>query len=198
MIIRKCPNCGKALLFRNEPVNASAMVKCPACQQTTPYFSLKQAVQAKPSQAGDNSASEEHTRYVKKESAHAEPKIKVSRSEVHAFLRLVSSPEKTYSLKSGKNVIGRSAPTSNADIQIDTGSRKRMSREHIVIDFDSVDGKPRFRFSLFKGNLNDTFIGTEKVSFGDSMYLNPGDVIRLPDADLRLEVEDADVTTMDY
>jgi len=61
-----------------------------------------------------------------------------------------------------------------------------------------VDGKPRFRFSLFKGNLNDTFIGTEKVSFGDSMYLNPGDVIRLPDADLRLEVEDTDVTTMDY
>ena len=48
--------------------------------------------------------------------------------------------------------------------------------------------------SLYKEKVNKTFVGNEPLVYGDCIILNHGDIIKLPDADLRFEIPNEDDT----
>lgn len=102
-------------------------------------------------------------------------------------LRLPSGQR--FTLKPGRNVIGRMASSSNATIQIPTGESRRMGREHLEID---VAGNPSSGYiyvaSLVKQQSNYTAIDNQQIKFGDKVYLQHGSVISLPDAELIFEL----------
>ena len=70
-----------------------------------------------------------------------------------------------------------------------------MSREHIVIEIKKVPAKGFVHYlSLYKEKVNKTFVGNEPLVYGDCIILNHGDIIKLPDADLRFEIPNEDDT----
>lgn len=88
-----------------------------------------------------------------------------------------------YALRPGRNVIGRKAQSSKADIQIPCDTNV-MSREHIVIEAKRVPGKGlTHTLSLYKEVKNATSVGSKRLAFGESVELNHGDIIHLPGTD---------------
>ena len=101
----------------------------------------------------------------------------------------------SYQLRPGRNVIGRKGAKSGADFQIDTGENRFMSREHIVIEVKKLPSKGFVHYvSLFKEKVNKTSVGDEPLLFGDCIVLNHGDIIKLPDANLKFEIPDDEAT----
>lgn len=166
IIIIKCPKCGKYFALKNEPTDINVMVRCLACSESAPYFQLKS---------------------VEEEVVISKPPRRLP------VLRLISPTNMVYYLKVGQNVIGRYAATSKADIQIDTAPLKHISREHAIIDVKEANGNYMCCFSLHKKEINDTYVSDRKVLYGDSVCLNPGDRLFLPDhtiLEYQIEVQD--------
>ncbi len=94
-----------------------------------------------------------------------------------------------YSLKEGRNVVGRMAAAApHADIEIAVAS-KRLSRQHIIISVEQVPGKGTVHYvSLCKELTNATFVDNVPLVYGDTVVLKAGDVLKLPDADLLFEL----------
>lgn len=187
LVIKKCPKCGKKLGFKNEPANKTLVVRCSACLNTIPYCDLLDVVQTPV-------VVEDKTENPQDNTNTTTIVTPASKKNQQAVLRLMSKPGKTYNLKTGKNIIGRAAPTSSADIQIDTAALKRMSREHAVIEVTQYSGRCSYYFSLYKESLNPTAVSGEKILYGDSFILKHGDLLQLPDAVLRFEILDGDGT----
>ena len=101
----------------------------------------------------------------------------------------------SFQLKPGKNVIGRKSPQSIADFQILTEGSKRLSREHLLIEVKKMSGKGFVHCaSLYKEKTNPTQIGNEPLVFGDCVILHHGDIIRLPDVNVKFEIPDEEMT----
>ena len=65
-----------------------------------------------------------------------------------------------------------------------------MSREHLVIEVKDVDGRGTvYQASLYKRNVNPTFINKEQLTFNDCVILHEGDIIDLPDASLKFTIK---------
>ena len=162
LIIIKCPKCGKHFALTQEPVNPSVNVRCLACNEDTPYSQLRpvqESVMKEPAQ-----------KTIIQQQGHPLP-----------VLKLISPSNDAFTLKAGRNIIGRFAPTSHADIMIDTGHLKHISREHAVVEVKEEMGKYVCYFSLYKKEINDTYVSDTKVSFGSSIRLKSGDRLQLPD-----------------
>lgn len=94
-----------------------------------------------------------------------------------------------FQLMPGSNVIGRKSVKSSAPFQIDTGDRRALSREHIVIDVrQSLTAGFDHYVTLCKEQVNKTFIGNSRLMYGDRIRLSHGDIIHLPDVDLQFEL----------
>ena len=107
----------------------------------------------------------------------------------------VTATGKKYSLQPGRNVIGRKSSASEANIQIETGESRRMSRMHLVIEIVKVPGKGYVhQASLFKEKCNATYINSAQLEPGDCIVLHHCDVLRLPDVDLKFEIPEGDET----
>lgn len=165
LIIIKCPKCGKHFALTQEPLNPSVKVRCLACHQYTPYSELRPVQEP----------AVEPAEQIEQETIVQQPVPQLP------VLRLLTPLSEEYQLKLGRNVIGRSAATSQADIQIGTAQMKHISREHAVVDVKEEMGSYACYFSLFKQTLNDTYVSDKKVSFGDSIRLCHGDRLILPD-----------------
>ncbi len=142
---------------------------CPVCKRKLPFTQFKRI--AAPVTDG-------HTQYPD-----------AGGSEDLSIGRLIVLIERgecvTFQLKEGQNVIGRKAKGSGADIQLPCTSR-RMSREHIVIEVKRVAGKGYVHYvSLSKEQVNPTYVNGQLLSYGDKVVLNTGDIIRLPDMELK-------------
>lgn len=99
-----------------------------------------------------------------------------------------------YPLKMGRNVIGRKATSSKADIQIPCDDNI-MSREHIVIDVEQTPGQGvSHTLSLYKEVKNRTCFGSEEMKFGEKRQLCDGDKIHLPGCDVIFSIPDEDKT----
>lgn len=108
---------------------------------------------------------------------------------------IVPSLGVSYQLNAGANVIGRKASASKAHFQIDTGTNKRMSREHLIIEVKRIPSKGfTHHVSLFKERVNKTFVNASQLLWGDKIILQHGDRIKLPDMDLRFELPDEEAT----
>lgn len=121
--------------------------------------------------------------------------LKTTENSVIGTLTVQGDSKETYNLKIGRNVVGRKASASTADFQISTAENRRMSREHVVIEVKKIAGRGVVHYiSLYKERLNPTFIGNEKMEYGDVLELNDGDIIKLPDCTLKFEIPDEEGT----
>ncbi|MBD5317202.1 MAG: FHA domain-containing protein [Bacteroides sp.] len=178
----KCPFDGRTLSVRYQPGIEEKRVTCPICKNTFPFTQFKRVddtcanVGVEPSRpmGGDE---ETHTEF---------PTMNFTLGRL-----VIPSSGKTFQLKPGRNVIGRMATQSSADFQIDTGTSRTMSREHIVVEIRNVPGKGFVHYlTLFKEKVNPTMIGNQQIVYGDCIILNNGDKITLPGAILEFEIPD--------
>lgn len=181
----KCPRCGSVLQLKNQPGLETKSITCPVCHTRSPYVEFKYVGYNQPEETeypGQQKSSESETQY--------------DSGKNLVIGRLVAvSAGCTFQLRPGRNVVGRKAQASTADFQIPMGDKKRMSREHLIIEVtnDPVKGYVHC-VKLYKEKVNPTFIGNERLEYGDCLILKKGDLIRLPDVDVRFELVDCDDT----
>lgn len=179
----KCPCCSKVLTVRNVPGIENMQLTCPICKQKSSFKAFRQINEC-----------DDGTQYVGSGNKQSDVTMdsKPQTSVVRGVLRM--GTDFVFPLKKGRNVVGRKASVSSADIQIQTES-KRMSREHLVIEVKEIGGRGLVYYaSLYKERLNQTFIGGEQITYGDSFVLNDGDIIKLPDCILKFEILDEEST----
>lgn len=188
----KCPFDGKIILVKNTPGIENKYITCPVCSKS---FHFKEF---KPVNAPRKSQDSEDTKYrFRGGGGMPEGGTKINPGNNTLGILTVAGTGKKYKLCLGRNVIGRKTPKSQATFQIDTGGERRMSREHLVIEVRLVPGKGYLHIlSLYKEKVNDTFLGKEKMYFGDSFALKHGDIIRLPSASIIFEIPDDEYTEM--
>ena len=185
----KCPFCGCILIVKNQPDIESKFVTCPNCKRKSAFANYKKVLASSedctiyPQQNEDfkSKSCSEHTQFCSGE---------------NLVVGSVIVNGKSVRLKAGKNIIGRKAVQSSATIQIPNDS-KRMSREHLMIEVRRVPGKGFVHYaSLCKERTNATFIGNDRLEYGDCVILRDGDVIKLPDASLRFEMDNSENHTL--
>lgn len=186
----QCPGDGAILTIKNQPGLENKNVTCPVCKQSRPFTQYKRFVPK----------TEESTEYP---NGHGGFHQQYSNSEKTEFAmgslclgRLTDiATGKRFSLQPGRNVIGRKSSASEADIQIETGESRRMSRMHLVIEVVKVPGKGYVhQASLFKEKCNATYVNNTQLESGDCIVLHHCDVLRLPDVNLKFEIPDGDET----
>lgn len=182
----KCPNDGAILSIKNQPGLEKKNVTCPICKQSRPFTEYFKVV----------AKQEEHTEYPEQNTGDDD----TTTVEMGSYIigRLTDTATgKGFQLRLGNNIVGRKAASSNADFQIDTGDKRRMSRQQVVIEVKKVKGKGIVhQVKLYKEKCNATFINTTQLEAGDCIVLHHGDVLRLPDANVRFEIPDADATEL--
>lgn len=170
----KCPFCGSVLKVKRMPGMEGKKVNCPVCKNKTPFTDFQTVPQSKPA---------EPERYY-------EPATR--KTAAVGWLRMPDG--RAAVLHEGKNIVGRkTSKPSEADILVDTNGNKQMSRCHLCIDVtnDPVRGFMH-SLSLFKEMVNDTFVDEIPVYFGDHIPLRSGNVIKVPGAELKFEIPEAD------
>lgn len=192
----KCPFDGAVLSVKNQPGIETKNVTCPICKHKYPFTQFRRVDQTSSNDDPDTEypvGEEEKTSYAYGNKSSEETEIGSPNFTLGKLKILGGSG--TYQLKPGRNIIGRRGQKSEANFQIDTGEKRSMSREHIVIDVKKVPGKGFVHYiSLFKEKVNKTYIGNEPLVYGDCIILAHGDVIKLPDANLKFEIPDEEAT----
>ena len=180
----KCPWCSAVLRIKLAPGMEVKNITCPNCKHTSLFTQFKVII----------------------------PKEEESVTCVPGGLRNLPTPTKenliigrlviplsgiSYQLLTGKNIIGRKASASIANFQIETGDNKRMSREHLIIEVKRIPSSGFSHYvSLYKEKVNKTFINSTELLWGDTLILQHGDLIKLPDIDLRFELPDEEATRL--
>lgn len=193
----KCPCCGAILAVKSQSDLEDKSITCPVCKEKNPYKSFKSII------TSNNNSNEEHTQYPPHagNNVSGEEKTKVNidiNNSNYTLGKLVLfGTMQTYPLHVGKNIVGRKASASTADIQLSTGENKRMSREHLIIEVKKVPSKGFVHYaSLYKQKVNITSINGDKLEYGDCIILKHGDKLELPDVTLRFEIPDEEGTTL--
>ena len=191
----KCPNDGSILVVANRPDLERLVFRCPVCKQSIPFREFKLVTEQRV-------VDDESTNYGPLPSADNEATTfdngnsdsttyqSVSASGSIGFIVNTATGEK-FKLHAGRNIIGRKALTSKANIQIAVlNVSKAMSREHLYIDVSEVKGLGIRRvLSLVKQMVNKTEVDNEKLEFGDKVVLSGGETILLPGATLKFVVD---------
>ena len=185
----KCPFCGLILIvpkYRDE----NKSVTCPSCKQNT-LFKDFVVIREKQEEKTElpQSVGSESTQY-EKSTVKVDDVLKC---KVGKLVDLESGS--CFQLKIGRQVIGRKCINPpHADFEM-LAPTKRMSREHLVVEVKNVPGRGLLHYaSLYKEKVNETFIGNVRLSFGDSIILNDGDIIKLPDVKVKFEIADEEKT----
>lgn len=179
-----CPICGSVLSVQNQLGIESKNVTCPVCKHKSPFSAFKKIVDK-----------EEPTEYPEQEATRYEEETQINEGPNFTLGKLIiPALNISFQLKPGKNLIGRKASGSAVPYQIPC-STKRMSREHLVVEVKKLPGKGFVHFvSLYKQHVNPTFVGQNKLEYGDCVVLHHHDVIHLPDVDARFEIPDEEGT----
>lgn len=188
----KCPYCGAVLTVKNQMGIESKKVTCPICKQKSPFNDFKRILDNDSDETTQYPGSNDNTSYGY--SSDPGTDVRNSLNLILGKLKVLSTGL-SYQLKPGKNIIGRKSPQSMADFQIPMGESRRLSREHLVVEIKKVQGKGFVHYaSLYKQKVNKTFIGAEPLEYGDCIVLNHGDVIKLPDVNVKFEIPDDEGT----
>ncbi len=174
----KCPNCGAKLRAKMvEGIEKKSPI-CPVCKEKSPFNDY---IKVSPN------ANEGATDYG--------AITKSSNANEIGQLRVVGDPEnKVYKLKEGKNIVGRKATTTNATLQLEMpAGGNRVSREHFIINVNPISPHTyRHSISLYKQQVNETFVGDIELEYGICLVLKHGDLIRIPGMTLRFECQSTD------
>lgn len=183
-------------MVKDMPGLETKSVSCPVCKQRAPFTQYKKIVVSDDqtqypdsSRGGSRSSEDTHGNF-------GDPKTRVDNKANNSVGRLYVMPSgPSYQLKEGKNIVGRKASQSIADIQIPMGESRKLSREHLVIEVKQVPGKGLQHYvSLSKQKVNKTCIGSVPLEYGDCVVLKHGDIIKLPDVNVRFIIADSDET----
>lgn len=199
-IIRiKCPFDGAILSVKNQPGIENKLVTCPICKQKFPFSQFKRITPAPSYQEEGETELPDMDGRARGYGAEEHTTIAQSQANFTLGRLKVVGTATSFQLRAGRNVIGRKGMKSLADFQIDTAEKRAMSREHLQIEVKKVPGKGVVHYvSLCKEKVNRTFVGNELLMYGDVLILNHGDIIRLPDATLKFEIPDEDMTETDF
>lgn len=174
----KCPFDGAVLSVKNFPGIESKSVTCPICKHKYPFTQFKK-VDAKPQPAAPEA--EDHT---------ALPTLNFS---IGRLVHLETGA--AYTLKPGRNVIGRKASNSTADIMLDTGLMRGLSRSHLVVEVKKEPLKGYVHYaSLAKERVNETRVNNMPLLYGDCVILEDGAQLKLPDCTLSFRLPDGEAT----
>lgn len=179
----KCPQCGAVLSVQSAPGIENKNVTCPICSYKGRFTTYRAYV---PKQSADstNYGGSENTEFGGG-GGHTKTYSAVLRKDDGNAIEL----------KFGRNVIGRAAENSQADIQLDTHGDKHMSREHLLITINKVAGKGTTGYlSLYKEKVNKTYVNGSQLYYGDTLILKDGDKIQLPGMELIYRLIDDDST----
>lgn len=177
----KCTSCGAPLVVRNSKNEEVKIITCPKCKSPLkvkfPPIAVQEPLEAKtivvnfPQKggastvlAGGGSLQSGETQYVPKPS---------QQKQYYLYLN-----GKRYPLSAGRNVVGRKASSSDAQVQIET-SDLYMSRRHICIEVIRLtDGSTKVLVSNDK-NKNSTYVNGCKLNTGDRVVLTNGTQIKM-------------------
>ena len=183
----QCPSDGAILSVKNQAGLESKNVTCPICKQSRPFTQYKRYVPK----------TEEHTQYPNQHGEDGQEHTEVAAPNLSIGRLTVVATGQQFQLRPGRNVVGRQAASSEADCQINTGENRRMSRSQVVIEVVKVPGKGFVhQVRLFKERCNATFVNHTQIENGDCLVLHHGDLLRLPDADVKFEIPDGDDTDL--
>lgn len=193
----KCPFDGAVLSVYNQPGLESKNVTCPICKRTYPFKEFKRVDNVGSPQSDPDTElpgrNDPPTSYPGQNAADGKTQVNWGNTPLGELV--VAGSTQRYQLRQGRNVVGRKASNSSADFQIETGDKRSMSREHLVIEAKVVPGKGFVHYvSLFKEKVNKTVINSDQLYPGDRLVLNHGDVIKLPDANVRFVIPDSEST----
>ena len=180
----KCPWCSATLRILQSPGMENKNITCPNCKKTSPFSQFKIVVAKDDESVTCFPGTDSNNQHQVKEN------LLIGRL-------IIPLTGITYQLLPGRNIIGRKASASTANFQIDTGDHKRMSREHLIIEVKRVPAAGLMHYvSLYKERVNKTFIHSTKLLWGDTLILQHGDIIKLPDVDIRFELPDEEATQL--
>ena len=178
----KCPWCSAVLRIKSIPVMEERNITCPNCKHTSLFTQFKAVVPKEEESVTRFPGSNGNSKKTKPEN------LIIGRL-------IIPLSGLSFQLKPGQNIIGRKASASIANFQIETGDNKRMSREHLIIEVKRVPSTGfAHLISLYKERVNKTFINSTELLWGDTLILQHGDIIKLPDIDLRFELPDEEAT----
>lgn len=190
-----CPFCGKKLDVVQRfggKIDDGKMVKCPTCKMEFAFGDAKvAAVGTSEKHVGNRTdtiypGGEKTDIDIKThidDEAYIDPETQID-NRVTGYMLRAGRSNTTLKLKEGKNVIGRKAGSSKATIQIEVNAEKpRLSREHIVVDVvkNENDNDYSYNLSLFKEQMNISFLNGKEMRYGVVYKLNHNDTIELPD-----------------
>lgn len=179
-----CPWCTAKLRLRKTPGMEGKNLTCPNCRQTSPFLNYKKAVPIEEESVTCFPGGPENAQKVKTEN------LVIGRL-------IIPLSGISFQLKNGKNIIGRKASSSIAEFQISTGENKRLSREHLVIEVKRIPSSGFMHYvSLYKERVNKTYVNNTQLLYGDTLILQHGDIIKLPDLNIRFEIPDEEATQL--
>ncbi len=191
----KCPWCGAVLSVKNRSDIETKTVTCPVCKQKSAFNQYTLVSQPKPQTPLPPVPQNNPYEGTKYSSDSDNFGAQLPALAIGQLILAANGAE--FQLRQGRNVIGRKAPGSVSDIQIETPMSKRMSRQHIVIDVtvDPLQGITH-TMSLFKAACNAVTVNGQPMVFGDRIILTPGMIISMPDAILTFQLPDPEKTIL--
>ena len=181
----QCPQCQTVLDVKNQEETLEKHINCPRCGTE---LIVKFKPKADPVEA--------HTFYARQKPTYDSCETQLggsfgggsssgdetqlgtgSANKVETYARL-SLNGMTYTLKEGRNIVGRRASTSPANIQLATDDLS-MSRQHIIINVTTMsDGTKKAVLSNYQ-NKNVTSIDGFQIDSGDAIRLADGNTITM-------------------
>lgn len=196
----KCPFDGAVLSVKNQPGIENKQVTCPICKNKYPFSQYRKVVATpKPTAEEHTSYPTEYPKYDDGEDTQftqRDPKTDLDTAKISGLGQLrVLETNRVIVLKPGTYVIGRKSANSPANIQIDTGAARSMSRQHLELIVERTPhGTYKHKVRLFKEKVNATFVNNMPLSKSDTIILADQDIIKMPDATLRFEFCDSEST----
>lgn len=172
----KCPWCTAVLKIKYVPGIEGKKIKCPVCGQTSPFPDFTVVDGAALLKPNPNPVQRPTPKPVGGEATQI----------AGAGALVDTATGMRYPLKEGRNIVGRKAVGSQADVSIDTRGMMRMSRKHLLIDVKrKPNGQYAYQVSLAQSLVNPTSVNKQLLQYGDVVYITDGATLDLPDCTLR-------------
>ena len=157
-----CPVCKSTLEVKNSKNEQSKIIKCPSCaSQLRVKFEMEEPLDADPG-----------TEYDSEDSGKTEFASKQKGNKAY----LVFNGTR-YELSEGRNIVGRKAKSSTADVQIDTDDLY-MSRLNTIINVKKTGLGLTVSIANCE-NKNPILVGKERLQDNDEIVLKNGDTITM-------------------
>lgn len=170
----KCPSCGVVLEVRNSKNEEVKIINCPQCGTALRVRFQRQAEEAMDAEthiAEGNSGSETIIAGVK----HSPGKV------------FIICEGKRYVLQEGRNIVGRKATTSTANVQLDVADLY-MSRHNAVVNVRKDGDYLLVTISNHK-NQNPIKVGALQLMDGDIVVLGDGDIFTMGKTIMTLKID---------